>query len=56
VGYQRTDLFGQKHLYVNLSMPFQYYFTPIDEQHWGATTVRKHQLVNKIWFFVGYTL
>lgn len=53
-GYQFMDLFGIKHLYINASLPFRFYFNQIPEQKWGETTVQKHALVDNIWLFVGY--
>lgn len=54
IGFQKMDLFGIKHLYINAAMPFRFYFNDIPEQQWGDTTVREHKFVNNIWFFVGY--
>ncbi len=54
VGFQKMNLFGIRHLYINASIPFRYYFNDIPEQQWGDTTIEKHQFVNNIWFFVGY--
>lgn len=54
LGYKKTNLFGVKHLYVNASLPFRYYFNAIPETQWGATKIQKHQYVNNIWIFLGY--
>lgn len=54
IGYKRTNLFGVKHLYINASMPFRYYFNSIPETQWGETTIREHKFVNNIWLFIGY--
>ena len=54
VGFQKMNLFGVKHLYLNASMPFRYYFNNIPETQWGDTRILPHKFVNNIWFFVGY--
>ncbi len=54
VGFQKMNLFGIKHLYINASIPFRYYFNDIPEQQWDETTIEKHKFVNNLWFFVGY--
>lgn len=54
IGYQHLNLFKVKHLYINFSMPFRYYFNPIHKQKWGETTIQVHKFVNNIWFFIGY--
>lgn len=53
-GYQQMNLFHVKHLYINFSMPFRYYFHAIPETQWGETKILPHQFINNIWFFVGY--
>ena len=54
IGYQRDNLFGVRHLYVNFNIPLRYYFNRIEETEWGDTTIRPHVVVNNIWLFVGY--
>jgi hypothetical protein len=54
IGYKRSDLLGVKHLYINASMSFRYYFNSIPETKWGETTIREHKFVNNIWIFLGY--
>ncbi|MEW7280897.1 hypothetical protein ABW636_20080 [Aquimarina sp. 2201CG1-2-11] len=54
IGYRKENLFGIKHVYINASLPFRYYFNNIPETQWGNTTVEQHKFVNNIWFFVGY--
>lgn len=54
IGYKKTNLFGVKHLYINASMPFRYYFNSIPETQWGEATIREHKFVNNIWLFLGY--
>jgi len=53
-GYQKMNLFKVKHLYINFSLPFRYYFHSIPEQKWGDTKILVHKYVNNIWFFIGY--
>jgi hypothetical protein len=53
-GFQKTNLFNVKHLYINFALPFRYYFHSIPEQQWGDTKILEHKFVNNIWFFVGY--
>jgi len=54
IGYKKENLFGIKHLYANISIPFRYYFNDIPETKWGDTTISAHKFVNNFWFFVGY--
>lgn len=54
IGFQEMDLFGVNHLYINISMPFRYYFNPIPEQQWGGTKILEHKFVNNLWLFVGF--
>jgi len=54
VGYRKEHLFGVKHLYLNASLPFRFYFNDIPETQWGETVVVEHKFVNNIWFFIGY--
>ncbi len=53
-GYQKMNLFGVKHLYLNAAFPFRYYFNDIPRQQWGETKILEHKFVNNIWFFIGY--
>ncbi|WP_159092250.1 hypothetical protein [Aquimarina sp. Aq107] len=53
-GYRKENLFGIKHLYVNISIPFRYYVNDIPETTWGETTISSHKFVNNFWFFIGY--
>lgn len=52
--FRETDLFKVKGLYINLAVPFRYYFDPLEQTNLGDATVKRHRLVNNIWFFVGY--
>ncbi|AZQ59346.1 hypothetical protein EJ994_11205 [Maribacter sp. MJ134] len=54
IGYRKENLFGVKHLYTNISIPFRYYFNDIPETEWGNTTISAHKYVNNFWFFIGY--
>ncbi len=54
IGYRKEKLFGLKHLYANISIPFRYYFNDIPETEWGDTTISAHKFVNNFWFFIGY--
>lgn len=54
IGYQKYNLFGIEHLYVNASMPFRYYFNDIPKTTWGETKILDHKFVNNLWLFVGY--
>lgn len=54
VGYQKRNLLKIKHLYVNFSIPFRYYFNDIPKMQWGDTKILPHKFVNNIWLFVGY--
>ncbi len=54
-GFQKMNLFHLKHLYINFSMPFHYYFNHIPAQQWGDTKIKEFKFINNIWFFVGYT-
>ncbi len=54
IGYKKENLFGIKHLYLNASIPFRYYFNDISETQWGETKVVEHKFVNNIWLFIGY--
>jgi hypothetical protein len=54
LGYSRTNLFGIKHLFMDFSNPFRYYFHQIKETTLGDATVRSHIIVNNMWLFVGY--
>jgi len=54
VGFQKMNLFKVKHLYINFSMPFRYYFHPIPATTWGETKILPHKFINNIWFFIGY--
>jgi hypothetical protein len=54
IGYKKENLFGIKHLYLNASIPFRYYFNDIPETQWGETKVVEHKFVNNIWLFIGY--
>lgn len=54
IGFQKMDLLKIKPLYVNISMPFRYYFNPIPEQQWNDTKVLEHRFVNNLWLFLGY--
>jgi len=54
IGYRKENLFGIKHLYTNISIPFRYYFNDIPETNWGDTKILAHKFVNNIWFFVGF--
>ncbi len=54
LGYRKENLFGIKHLYINASMPFRYYFNNIPEMQWSETKIMPHKFVNNIWLFVGY--
>ncbi len=54
IGYRKENLFGIKHLYTNISIPFRYYFNDIPEMEWSGTKILAHKYVNNFWFFVGY--
>ncbi|MCX2681130.1 hypothetical protein OOZ15_14355 [Galbibacter sp. EGI 63066] len=54
IGYKKINLFGVKHLYINASIPFRYYFNSIPETQWGDTKIEQHKYVNNIWFYIGY--
>ena len=54
IGYNKSNLFGINHLYLNFSVPVRFYFNKIDETELGETTVRPHSIVNNIWLFLGY--
>ena len=54
IGYQKLDLFGIEHLYINASMPFRFYFNDIPETKWGDTKILPHKFINNIWIFIGY--
>ncbi|QLG44381.1 hypothetical protein [Costertonia aggregata] len=54
IGYRKENIFGIKHLYTNISLPFRYYLNDIPETQWGDTTISAHKFVNNFWFFVGY--
>jgi len=54
IGYRKDNLFGIKHLYTNIAIPFRYYFNDIPETEWGDTKILAHKYVNNFWFFVGY--
>ena len=53
-GFQKMNLFHVKHLYLNFTVPFHYYFNPIPAQQWGDTKIREFKFINNIWLFVGY--
>jgi hypothetical protein len=54
VGYSRSDLFGVRHLQLDVSMPIRYYFDDIAETHLGSARVRAHKVVPNTWVFLGY--
>jgi len=54
IGYARADLFGVRHLHINLTMPVRYYFNGIAETKLGDATVRTHRVVPNTWLFIGY--
>ncbi|MDN5204222.1 hypothetical protein QQ008_22710 [Fulvivirgaceae bacterium BMA10] len=54
IGWQKRNLFGIKHLYVNIALPARFYLNPIQSREWGNTTIRHHFLVNNIWLFIGF--
>ena len=54
LGYQKMNLFNVRHLFINFSMPFHYYFNPIHERKWGETKIREFKFTNNIWFFLGF--
>ena len=54
IGYRKENIFGIKHLYTNISLPFRFYLNDIPEIQWGDTTISAHKFVNNFWFFVGY--
>ncbi|MBW1294967.1 hypothetical protein [Aquimarina litoralis] len=54
IGYRKENIFGIKHLYTNISIPFRYYFNNIPETQWEGATINAHRFVNNFWFFIGY--
>lgn len=39
IGYRKENIFGIKHLYTNISLPFRFYLNDIPETQWGETTI-----------------
>lgn len=53
LGYQWREPFGIPYLYLDLAIPFRFYFDDIEEQRLGDATVRQHLIVNNLWLFIG---
>jgi len=56
LGYNWREPFGIPYLYLDLAMPFRFYFNDIEEQQLGDATVRRHLIVNNLWLFIGATV
>jgi hypothetical protein len=54
VGYSHSDLFGVRHLQLDVSMPIRFYFDDIAEIGLGSARVRAHKVVPNTWVFLGY--
>lgn len=53
-GYLTSNFLWIEGLLFNFSVPFRYYFEPLEETKLGDTTIREHRIVNNIWVFVGF--
>ena len=53
IGYREDNLWGFKHLYYDLSIPFRYSFNGFETTTLGRSTVTSNKLRNNIWFNVG---
>lgn len=53
-GYKEQNIFGSKGLFYNVSVPFRYFFEPVEETKLGESTINRVRLAPSLWFFVGY--
>ncbi len=53
-GFKETNVFNIKGLYVNLYIPFRYYFDTLEEARLGNSIVKKAKLEQTLHFFIGY--
>lgn len=54
IGYKENNIFGINHLYMSLSVPFRYYFNPIEETTLGETKISKIDFNTNIFFTIGF--
>jgi len=54
IGFRETNIFKINGLYINLQIPFRYYFEKLEETELGDTTVNEAVFNQTISFFIGY--
>jgi len=54
IGFRKCGILISDQLYFNLNIPIRYYFNNIEQVCLGNTTIECDEVINNIWFFIGY--